>query len=306
MKFYNAKNSYLHDGSFLLKFIEIRYIIHALEEFFTRKKGDLKMKRKNFGKKVIAVLCVFMLMLAFVSCGGGTDAPADDNTTTKDPAEKISEENQLCTQKYKEAMKNLLTAKVFPNGDKAYTDEGDDTYGWGENDFAITDIDGDSIDELLIQVGNAPTVGEVFYIFQYDAAADSFRTELAEFPAVDFFEGGWLTVQAAQNQGMGGDFWPYAIYKYNAEKDVYEQQYYIDAWDKEYFPEDYQGNPYPSKVDTSKTGIVYYIYKDINKAVDPVDKTEYDKLVADTYGNSTENMVDYKKITEENIEAIGE
>lgn len=56
----------------------------------------------------------------------------------------------------------------------------------------------------------------------------------------------------------------------------------------------------------SKTGIVYYLYKDITQAVDPVDKTEYDKLVADTYGNSTENMVDYQKISAETIAAIAE
>ena len=59
-------------------------------------------------------------------------------------------------------------------------------------------------------------------------------------------------------------------------------------------------------MDISKTGIVYYLYKDITQAVDPVDKTEYDKLVADTYGNSTENMVDYQKISAETIAAIAE
>lgn len=278
----------------------------CIRRIFYSKEGGFEMKQKNFGKKVIATLCVLTLMLGMAACGNGNDTPPAEKSKVDDAAAKLAAENQLCAQKYKEAMENLLANKVFPNGDKSYTNEGDDTDVWGENDFAITDIDGDSIDELLIQVGNAPTVGEVFYIFQYDSASDSFKDELIEYPAVDFFEGGWLTVQASHNQGMAGDFWPYAIYKYNAEKDVYEQQYYIDAWDRDYFPEDYQGNPYPSDVDTSKTGIVYYLYKDITQAVDPVDKTEYDKLVADTYGNSTENMVDYQKISAETIAAIAE
>ena len=141
-------------------------------------------------------------------------------------------------------------AYVFPNGQPLYTNEGDDETIWGENRFAVTDIDGDGIDELLIDFGNAPMAGEQFYVFQYEPDGDTFREELSEFPAVEFYEGGYLTVQASHNQGLAGEFWPYAIYRYNAEQDIYEQFYYIYAWDKTYFSENMDGDPFPDDVDT--------------------------------------------------------
>ena len=194
---------------------------------------------------------------------------SDDNKNVEPGSTQVQVDQITCHAKYKEAMQNMLDNRVFPNGEQLYVNDGDEDSVWGDNQFAITE-------------------------------------EFSEFPAVDFFDNGYVTVGASHNQGLAGDFWPYEIYKYDADKDAYEMKYYIDAWSKEFFPEDFDGNPYPDAVDTSKTGLVYYIYDDLTKSVDPVDKSAYDKIVAETYGPAAEVTVDYKDITQENINAIAE
>lgn len=259
------------------------------------------MKTRDSIKKIITLALVLTVVMAFTACG--TDGgDGNQNPDTDNAQSKIDQSPYHA--KYKEALQNMLENRVFPNGEQMYTNEGDEKTVWGDNGFAITDVDGDGIDELLINFGNAPTVGEIFYVFQYDAEKDTFKEELAEYPAVKFYDNGYVTVQASHNQGMAGKFWPYAIYKYDAGSDSYVQQYYIDAWDKEYFPKDYDGNPFPNAVDIGKTGIVYYLYEDVTKAIDPVDKSQYDSLVTATYGSAAEVTVTYKEITQENIDAI--
>lgn len=257
------------------------------------------MRRKNMIKKVFALTAALTLLTTLAACGN-----SDDNKNVEPGSTQVQVDQITCHAKYKEAMQNMLDNRVFPNGEQLYVNDGDEDSVWGDNQFAITDIDGDGMDELLINFNNAPVVGEVFYIFKYDQEKDAVTEEFSEFPAVDFFDNGYVTVGASHNQGLAGDFWPYEIYKYDADKDAYEMKYYIDAWSKEFFPEDFDGNPYPDAVDTSKTGLVYYIYEDLAKSVDPVDKSAYDKIVAETYGPAAEVTVDYKDITQENINAI--
>ena len=258
------------------------------------------MRKQEWVKKMTAAGCILLMVFSLAACG---ESP-DGNGQPEEGQQQEQTQQSVFHEKYREAMQNMLDNRVFPNGQELYTNEGDDETVWGDNQFAITDIDGDGIDELLINFGNAPMAGEQFFVFQYDPDSDTFKEELTEFLAVEFYDNGYVTVQASHNQGMAGEFWPYAIYKYDAAKDTYEQKYYIDAWDKEYFPEDYEGNAYPEDVDTSRTGIVYYIYTDVTKEVDPADKTAYDQVVAETYGSANKISAAYQEITQENIDAI--
>lgn len=264
----------------------------------------MKMRRKNIIKRAFALATAFALLAALAACGNG----AGNSENTSEPNNQTTQDKQTAAhEKYKEAMQNMLDNLVFPNGEQVYTNaESEDEQGsiWTDNKFAIADIDGDGTDELIINFSNAPAAGEVFYIFEYDEASDSLKEEFTEFPTPEFYDNGYVTAGASHNQGMAGDFWPYTIYKYDAESDTYVQQYYIDAWDKELYPQDFEGNAYPNEIDTSNTGTVYYLYEDVTKAVDPVDKTAYDKLARDTYGSAAEVTIVYSDISQENIEAI--
>lgn len=259
------------------------------------------MRRKNIIKRAFALATAFALLAALAACGNG------ENENSSEPNNSTQVNQTAAHEKYKEAMQNMLDNRVFPNGEQVYGGaETEDSAGsiWTDNKFAIADIDGDGTDELIINFSNAPAAGEVFYIFEYDEASDSLKEEFTEFPTPEFYDNGYVTAGASHNQGMAGDFWPYTIYKYDAESDTYVQQYYIDAWDKELYPQDFEGNAYPDEIDTSSTGTVYYLYEDVTKAVDPVDKTAYDKLARDTYGSAAEVTIVYSDISQENIEAI--
>ncbi len=262
----------------------------------------MKMRTKNIIKKAFALATALALMTALVSCGNG------EAESSSEPSNQTAQTEQTAAhEKYKEAMQNMLESRVFPNGQQVYTNaEGEDDASsiWTDNKFAITDIDGDGEDELIINFSNAPAVGEVFYIFEYDEDSDSLKEEFTEFPTPEFYDNGYVTAPASHNQGLAGDFWPYTIYKYDAGADAYVQQYYIDAWNKELFPQDFEGNAYPEETDESKTGTVYYLYEDVTKATGPVDRAAYDKLVADTYGSAAKITINYSEITQENIDAI--
>ena len=264
------------------------------------------MRRKNIIKKAFALAAAFALLTVLAACGNGTG----NSENSSEPDHQAVQADQTAAHgKYKEAMQNMLDNRVFPNGEQVYpnAENGDESGSiWTDNKFAITDIDGDDEDELIINFSNAPAVGEVFYIFEYDEVSDSLKEEFTEFPTPEFYDNGYVTAGASHNQGLAGDFWPYTIYKYDAESDSYVQQYYIDAWNKELFPQNFEGEDYPDDVDTGKTGTVYYLYEDVTRAVDPVDKTAYDKLVADTYGSAAKITIDYSDISKENIDKISE
>lgn len=143
--------------------------------------------------------------------------------------------------------------------------------------------------------------GMVLYVFQYDAGTDAFTTELAEFPSVRFYSNGYVAADSSHNQGKGGKFWPYTIYRYDQDTDVYERVAYIDAWEKEMLPDGF-----PEEADVSGSGYVYYISTEdgSGQAVEPQDVSVYEALVADTYGGAEEINVEYDAITWENIEGI--
>ncbi len=148
----------------------------------------------------------------------------------------------LLRQKYAESLRDLIRLHEFPNGVPADTSfvEGDDFSG---NQFAVCDIDQDGTEELLISYQDASMAGMVLYVFQYDAGTDAFTTELAEFPSVRFYSNGYVAADSSHNQGKGGKFWPYTIYRYDQDTDVYERVAYIDAGRKKCFPTDSRRKP---------------------------------------------------------------
>lgn len=206
---------------------------------------------------------------------------------------------------YQTAMQKFVKEHIYPTGDKiddAFIENDD----FSSCNFAVTDIDNDGIEELLIEFGDSTMAGMSFSVYQYNQNTDDYTEELLDFPAVEFYDNGYATVGASHNQGMAGDFWPYAVYEYDKTSDIYIRKMYIDAWEKKTFPNDYSGNPYPDDVDTSKSGYVYYMYEDgeTGENVTPVDESVYKAYVADTYGKGKKVQIDFKSITDANIAAI--
>ena len=157
------------------------------------------------------------------------------------------------------------------------TDHGvPDTYGQESTYFALYDVDGDGQEELLLNWTGASMADTVEYIWGY--GDNGTHVELCEFPALTCYDNGVIEAEWSHNQGLAGEFWPYFLYRYNAETDQYELCGGADAWDKRVAKTNEQGEAFPDDIDADQDGIVYYLLPadwDGNYAMEPVDGAKY-------------------------------
>lgn len=206
-------------------------------------------------------------------------------------------------RKTPKALETLRQEHIFPDGTSCGFD---DSFNIEENKFAIYDVDGDGTEELIILYTDTYSAGMVGLVLSYDSAGENLVTELMEFPALTFYDNGIIKAEWSHNQGFAGDFWPYNLYQYVAESDSYILVGSVDAWDKEIAAEDGEQNQFPDDIDSSGTGVVYYImtngeYDNTN----PVDVSDYEQWLNTCLGSASECQVDYWNLTEVNIRQIG-
>lgn len=136
--------------------------------------------------------------------------------------------------------------------------------GFGEmrdNTFAVTDIDGDGREELIISYGSASMAGMFEVIYDYDPQSGQLRQEFLNFPSITYYDNGVIIAQASHNHSRGEDFWPVAYYRYQAERDSYEWIGYADTWSKTW-SEMFDGDErklFPEELDVDGDGILYNI-----------------------------------------------
>ena len=84
------------------------------------------------------------------------------------------------------------------------------------------DIDGDGEEELIIRYVSGPMAGmrEVIYSF---SGGDFLMEEFSEFPALVYYDNGFIRADASHNQGDDTDGWPYVMYQYMGESDSYKE-----------------------------------------------------------------------------------
>ena len=122
--------------------------------------------------------------------------------------------------------------------------------GAAENHFAVTDIDGDGREELLLSWTNASTAGHCFVI--YGCWRGAVYTQFTGFPSLRFYDNAAIEEDWSHNQGWSGRFWPYHAYRYNAHSDLYEEVGFVEGWDKQLQPEGF-----PDDLDADGDGLVY-------------------------------------------------
>ncbi len=233
-----------------------------------------------------------------------TPTSASADPTTDNPAETDKPDDQLddMHNAYADALENLIQNHIYPDGTEAEAVSGD----MAQNQFALYDVDNDGKEELLLMYTDASMAGMSGYVFAYDAQTKNFQTELHVFPLLTFYDNGIIKAGWSHNQGRAGEnFWPYSLYQYAPETDAYVLVGMVDAWDKNFAGADELNNPFPSDIDKSGTGFVYYIMEDGQyDTTHPVDASEYNTWV-DTYlGNASEIQIQYMDMTQENISQI--
>jgi hypothetical protein len=204
---------------------------------------------------------------------------------------------------YSDALENLIQNHIFPDGTDAavlFGLSGD----MAQNKFALCDVDNDGNEELLLMYTTADMAGHAGYVIGYDAQTKKLQTQLSEFPLLTFYDNGTIKAGWSHNQGRAGEsFWPYNLYQYVPETDSYVFVGAVDAWDKIY--PGVESNPFPSDIDISGTGFVYYIMENGQyDTTHPVDASEYNAWVSTYIGNASEIQIAYMDLTEENISQI--
>lgn len=194
----------------------------------------------------------------------GSDA-ADINDT--DNADKEAAEGNLTLQQaqirhyYGGILSQITAGWRLPDGE---LDTSSLENGFGkmsDNHFAVTDIDGDGREELIICYANTSMAGMMEIIYDYDPVRRILKRELTEWPSLTYYNNGIIKAEASHNHSWG-EFWPFALYQYQADTDTYLQIAHVVSWDKEIAPEWDDDQPFPDEWDQDGDGTLFCIRKE--------------------------------------------
>ena len=178
--------------------------------------------------------------------------------------------------------------------------------GAAENHFAVTDIDGDGKEELLLSWTNASMAGHRFVI--YGCWQGAVYTQFSGFPSLRFYDNAAIEEDWSHNQGWSGRFWPHYAYRYNPQSDLYEQVGFVEGWDKRVVSEGF-----PDDIDADGDGLVYDVRPaDVDWTIGSryesermMDGPAYEEWRQSYLNGSQEVEIGLIPLTEENIAALG-
>lgn len=198
---------------------------------------------------------------------------------------------------YMTALQKLEIGGLLPDGSEAYVSEGEAF----ENSVAFLDIDMDGSKELLLNVGGTCMADMGLYVYQLDeslAGEHKFRQELVIWPSATFYTNGIVTAMLSHNHGYSAndEFWPYDIYVYDKETDVYVKLWGVDAWEKRLKEVDVDETVFPDVIDTDEDGMVYRIRSEETGELILLDKEEYKEWFAELIKGAEENQIQWIEI----------
>lgn len=281
--------------------------LHTGRRVLRRRLEDLfaAPRRRGVFPLVCALLLVSMLG-SLVACDTPSAPPLSAPTAvTELQTAPLTAENQDVRSLYAQILKTLLDENLLPgeiNDPGGYIGTVEEREAMAENQFAVCDVDGDGREELVIQYLTANMVaGMRALIYDTDENGD-LRLQFSEFPNLTFYDNGAIQAGWSHNQGLAGDFWPYTLYVYNPESDLYRDVGSVDAWSRDFQPQNY-----PADTDTSNSGFVYYVYRDMGTeygVILPVDESEYLQWREEHLAGAAELELPWQSLTAEHIQTL--
>ena len=213
------------------------------------------------------------------------------------------EGSEVRLRAYRDALQTLYTTYTLPGGDELGYDGMMDR---STNRFAIQDMDGDGSQELILEYTTTANAGLTFAVYDYDADAGVLWEELREYPLVTQWTSGNLTAGASHAHGLsaGDRVWPYTLYEYDPKFDIYCAICQVDGWDKNYYPQDFEGNPFPDDLDLDGDGLVYTIQGIGMVSRTILDNDAYQEWKKAEVGDQEAPSLPWQKLTLENIEGL--
>lgn len=263
------------------------------------------MKKRIFAAAIAASLVILLAACAPQSGSNSdtaTQTPSESTLQTEAVTEPVSQEDSA-RDAFQRALKTIHDELSWP----ALPDEdGISLASPGtieDEQFAVTDVDGDGAEELLVSIFNTYTAGMQEVIYGLDPQTGNVRVEAQNYVGITHYPG-LLKVDASHNHGYAGDvLWPYTVMVYDPESDSYRDAYIVDAWSKaiaDYDP--YREMPYPENIDTEQDAYVYLITENGQQRI--LNRTDYEAWEAQVFAQKEPLTIPWQKITEENIAAL--
>lgn len=275
----------------------------------------MRKENKILRWKKLALLAAGTMLLC--SCGRidsnvsteGTDSEVSNvekNTADKSAGttENADFENEIMTAeeesvirlaKYADAVGMFYYGGMWPDGTEVLD------YDWEyikENQYAIYDVDGDGIEELILAYTTTGNAGMIEEVYEYNVANGEMHSELLVYPYVTYFSNGCVEAMWSHNQGVTTEMWPFDVYQYNADTDTYDYIASVDSWGKEEFPQDFDGNPFPDEYDLDGNGKIYYVATPYNEK-QPMDDAEFEAWRAGVEQGGSALDIPYAKAEDE-------
>lgn len=191
---------------------------------------------------------------------------------------------------YAQVLENLLQENTLPDGSVlAY--EYSNLYGY----FALADINHDGQEELILYADEIHG-----YILGYDQDTAQVQILLEGSPNMEFYSDGVVKLPMIDIPRN------YTVYQYQQQADPYQQMAKVTSWVQQLEPTNENGDPFPTWIDISGTGTVYYVESPKSQGTDPMDQSNYLVWVEETIPDSQRLTLDFLSLSQENIDALKE
>ena len=231
----------------------------------------------------------------------GTGVPDSEDTGNDDEAAAENAQVLYAAQVrhyYGGILSQITAAWQLPDGE---LDTSSLENGFGQmsdNRFAVTDIDGDGREELIVCYANASTAGMMEIIYDYDPVHSELKREFTEWPMLTYYDNGMIKAEASHNH-THGEFWPFALYQYETESDSYKQIAYVHTWDKE-ISDEYEGRPFPEELDADGDGTLFSISEGAEPSYEyesyKYNQADYEKWYNEIMDGAQEIMIPYQPL----------
>ena len=232
------------------------------------------------------------LYQGFVPLSGQTAAPLPGGDPRVRSCYASLLENVLLKRPLSGALRDLTSSADTPSTPSQL----------GKNKFAVCDVDGDGREELLLSYRTTITAGQGTYVLDYRADTDTLLLQSPDKLGLEptFYENGTVLAPSNHNQGWGGRFWPYSVYRYDSRTDSYSYAGSADAWDREISDQNPDFRPFPEELDVSGSGFLYYLDGDDT----PVDEAVYLRWLEGHTGGTAPLPVEWLALTQQNISRL--
>lgn len=246
--------------------------------------------------KCISVVLAAALLTAFAGCQRQqpkvkkTEEPSVTEAVTEAATEAIKPEIK---EEYKRLLKDMI---VSP---EEYIEDYQDGYS-GKNEFAVSDINGDGQEELIVHFVTTCDAEKCTCVWEYDNDTGSAAQTYKFMPNVSFYSTGYIHATAANFGWSNGEVWPFFIQKLMPDGKVKNVGYFRDLR-KEMCGDSYE---FPAEDDFDDDGVIYYrAFEDTDEQYS-ISEKEFNAAIETYIPEDKHIEFEYQSITEENIDKI--